>query len=320
MFLFIGILLWIFIIILRLTCFSTKTTYKVGKKLLGKDDKEENEIEKATKGVIKTSGKVTYRVIIFILSVLRDFCFFLGSILTWLDTVVFLVLVIATAGYITIYSTDVTTENNTSNIVNVGTEEETSGSNRGQIGVSGMPVNTNVEDGYEYSNDDIQMPRFSQGDARWRANTYGTSTIGYGGCGPSCISIVVSTLLCETITPDKVVEKLETVRPEDGMWYWVNGAGSSHEIFGEMATAYNLSCDSMGTTEDDIRDSLESGKFVICGLQTGNVYTASGGHFVVIRKYSDGMYYINDPGGFFDKDTGYSWSDIVPVTSVRNFY
>ena len=63
-----------------------------------------------------------------------------------------------------------------------------------------------------------------------------------------------------------------------------------------------------------------SGKCIIICVKNGPVYKG-GGHFIVIRDVTeDGKFLINDSANFFNLNTGYTYSDLGPITMARAIY
>lgn len=65
---------------------------------------------------------------------------------------------------------------------------------------------------------------FNQGEEPWRSMTYGTSTIGAAGCGPTSLAIVISTLTGQNVTPQM------TASYAISNGEYVPGVGTSHSF------------------------------------------------------------------------------------------
>lgn len=52
-----------------------------------------------------------------------------------------------------------------------------------------------------FSDGETQVVYYNQLDERWKYELYGTDTIGGYACGPTAMSIVVSSLTSETVDP-----------------------------------------------------------------------------------------------------------------------
>ena len=140
----------------------------------------------------------------------------------------------------------------------------------------------------EYEHTD-EMPHFLQWDVRWGFADYGGETVAYAGCGPLALSMVGYHLTrdAKTFSPDKVVKY---AIDED---YCVPDAGTAWALMDEGATDLGLQVENLPLVENILIDRLEQGKPIILIMGPG-VFTNSG-HFIVLRDYKDGYFYINDP-------------------------
>lgn len=132
---------------------------------------------------------------------------------------------------------------------------------------------------------------YNQLDERWADVMYGTSsTIGQGGCGPTAMAIVISTLT--GVAHDPV--ELAQWSVENG--YRCEGNGSYHMLIPSSAAAYGLSCEN-NLNAQGILDALSSGKLVVAIMSKGHF--TRGGHFIVLRGItSDGKILVADPASY----------------------
>lgn len=132
------------------------------------------------------------------------------------------------------------------------------------------------------------FPLFTQWDKRWGYVSYGDSNIGFAGCGPACLSMVIYSLTRdENVTPDTVAKFSES----NG--YYVNNVGTSWSLFKEGAESYNLKVSSLNITQKDMQKALDNGKILILAVGPGDFTT--GGHFVVVYGYDNVGFKVNDP-------------------------
>ena len=61
-------------------------------------------------------------------------------------------------------------------------------------------------DGVIFSDGETQVVYYNQLDERWKYELYGTDTIGGYACGPTAMSIVVSSLTSETVDPPHMAQ------------------------------------------------------------------------------------------------------------------
>ncbi len=143
-----------------------------------------------------------------------------------------------------------------------------------------------------------EIPHLLQWDERWGYSTYGTSTIAVSGCGPTCMSMVISGLTGDnSVTPAKVAEySMENEYVDssnDTVWLFMQEASQHWGITGYEITA----------EESDVEEQLLAGHPVICSVGPGDF--TKNGHFLVLAGYEDGKVRINDP--FSKKNSEKLW-------------
>jgi len=149
---------------------------------------------------------------------------------------------------------------------------------------------------------------FNQLDEAYAGKPYGTDNIGGYGCGPTAMSIVVSSLTGETVNPVKMAEWAY----DNG--YWCKGSGSYHALIPGAAKAWNLPVEGCTAAEPQrIVDALSSGKLVVAIMTTGH-FTSSG-HFIVLRGVKDGQILVADPASYRRSQQEWDLSIIVSEAS-----
>ena len=130
-------------------------------------------------------------------------------------------------------------------------------------------------EGIVFADGGMEGVYYNQLDERWSSTMYGTSgTIGEGGCGPTAMSIIISTLTGEPHDPVELANWSVT----NG--HRCEGNGSYHSLIPAAAEGYGLS--SKGNlSAQDIVDTLSSGKLVVAIMSKG--YFTNSGHFIVLR-------------------------------------
>ncbi len=146
-------------------------------------------------------------------------------------------------------------------------------------------------EGVVFADGGREVVYYNQLDERWEDVMYGTSsTIGQGGCGPTSMAIVISTLTGEAHDPVELAQW----SVENG--YRCEGNGSYHMLIPSAAAAYGLSCEK-NLTAQGILDALSSGKLVVAIMSKGHF--TRGGHFIVLRGItSDGKILVADPASY----------------------
>ena len=148
----------------------------------------------------------------------------------------------------------------------------------------------------EYSSDTFlstsngaDLVYYNQGNEPWGSIIYGgQDTLAKYGCGPTVLSMVLSTFLKEDITPKDTAEWAF----ENG--YYASQSGSYHTIIPDGATAFGLDVTSLDRPSSQvILEELKQGKLIVVLMNTG-AFTNQG-HFLILRDYTaDGQLLVAD--------------------------
>lgn len=166
-----------------------------------------------------------------------------------------------------------------------------------------------VETGVRYN-----IPRFYQTDSRWSSISYGSSTIGIAGCGPTSFAMVATGMnpknlrLLDTngdkiISPPEAARYAEThgYKSSDGTgWGFFQDAGSK---IGLTVTQYSVS------QYNQVLADLKNGYPVISSQGPG-LFTRSG-HFIVLVGFKDGKIIVNDPASVTRSNKTWTTQEIV---------
>ena len=151
---------------------------------------------------------------------------------------------------------------------------------------------------------------FNQLDERYANEPYGTDNIGGYACGPTSMSIVVSSLTSETVDP----VEMSKWAYEKG--YWCSKSGSYHTLIPGAAKAWGLTVEGCTASEPQrIVDALSEGKLVVA-LMTKGHFTKSG-HFIVLRGVQDGQILVADPASYNRSQKLWDLSIILSEASKR---
>ena len=131
---------------------------------------------------------------------------------------------------------------------------------------------------------------FNQTEEPWGSMPYGTSTIGAAGCGPTSMSIVISTLT------GKIVNPQTTCAFSMNNGEYVPGAGTAHSFIGNAASNWGLTCERVGKDRMDyVVQSLKEGKMVVEICEAYTITGSGSGHFIVFTGVTrDGYITIAD--------------------------
>lgn len=151
--------------------------------------------------------------------------------------------------------------------------------------------NWNVELG-EYQG----LTYYSQIDNRWKNNLYTsvgnrTQTIGSSGCGPTCASMVVSSIK-GTITPDVMANLFVKYgyRSSNNGTYW--------SAYRAVADEFNIDYTETSNINKAI-DLLRNNNYIIASC--GNGLFTTGGHYIIIVGIEDNTLKIYDPYNYTGK-------------------
>lgn len=163
-------------------------------------------------------------------------------------------------------------------------------------------------EGVVFTDGSMEVTYYNQLDERWASKMYGTSsTIGEAGCGPTAMSIVISTFTGESHDP------LEMCNWAAANGYRCEGSGSYHSLIPGAALAWGLSCEG-NLSAQGIVDALSNGKLVVVIMGKGH-FTKSG-HFIVLRGVtSEGKILVADPASH--RRSGQEWDLSLIMNEAR---
>ena len=142
-----------------------------------------------------------------------------------------------------------------------------------------------------FTDGQTEVVYFNQLDERYSNMPYGTDDIGGYGCGPTAMSIVVSSLTSETVDP------IAMARWSYENGYWCSKSGSYHSLIPAAAKEWGLNVEGCSASEGQkIVDALSNGKLVVAIMLKGH-FTSSG-HFIVLRGVKDGKILVADPASY----------------------
>lgn len=137
----------------------------------------------------------------------------------------------------------------------------------------------------------IEVVYFNQKGEEWADKPYGTDPLGGYGCGPTSMSMIVSSLRSETVDPAEMAEFCY----ESG--YWCKGQGSYLSIVNGVADAYSLNCTPLAPdklNKETLLSQLAGGDMAVALMHKGHFTT--GGHFIVLRGVTlEGQILVADP-------------------------
>lgn len=149
------------------------------------------------------------------------------------------------------------------------------------------------------------IPCLQQWDERWGYLSYGNEMIAIDGCGPTCLSMVVSGLLQDsTKTPDAMAEFSIDNN------YYTAASGSAWSLMSSGAGKQGLKYESVVVGADSIAAQLEQEHPVICSMKPGDFTTT--GHFIVLTGVTEeGKVTVNDPNSIANSEKEWDMETLV---------
>ncbi|KGM93986.1 murein hydrolase [Clostridium novyi A str. 4552] len=144
--------------------------------------------------------------------------------------------------------------------------------------------------GISFKDSSTEVVYYNQADARWKDKPYGkTGTIGRSACGPTSLSIVVSSFTNKKVDP----VQMSKWAYENG--YYCEGVGSYHTLIPYGAKHFGLKVEGCTANEPQrIVDALSKGKLIIAIMSKGHFTRC--GHFIVLRGVTvDKRILVADP-------------------------
>lgn len=134
-----------------------------------------------------------------------------------------------------------------------------------------------------------EIPALYQWDERWGYASYGDGLMALTGCGPTALSMVLSYL-----KEDPSITPLRIARFSEQNNLYVNGAGTSWDLFRIYSKTVSIHCMDIELTKQALQNSLSKGHPIIASMNPGDFTTT--GHLIVLTGLdADGKVIVHDP-------------------------
>jgi len=154
------------------------------------------------------------------------------------------------------------------------------------------------------------LPMFLQWDPRWGYETYGGGFMGVRGCGPTCLSMVLSGLTGHTEW-----NPLRTAQYAEENGYYLENVGTEWGLMQKGAVDLGLTVAEVARTEQGIVDTLRAGDPIICAMGPGD-FTYSG-HFIVLCSADEsGAITIHDPNSRINSERTWTAAELIPQIKI----
>lgn len=147
---------------------------------------------------------------------------------------------------------------------------------------------------------------YNQTDVRWADSIYGgNDPISTYGCGPTVLSMLVSSFTNQSMTPDAMAVWAKENH------YWASGSGSAHALIPEGVTHFGFSVESFSDySEQGIIHSLQNNYIFVALMGPGHF--TSNGHFIILADdWSGSSIRIADPNSLENTQTPWEASLIL---------
>ena len=162
----------------------------------------------------------------------------------------------------------------------------------------------------EYENCET-VPLFMQWDKRWGYIQYSGDVAGLTGCGPVCLSMVAYYLTKDpNMSPDEIM-KFATLNG-----YSTNGNGSKWTLISKGGEKLGFEVTELPLDETRMVNALQAGNPIILVMGPGHFTTT--GHFIVLTKYEDGAFSVNDPNSHKNSERTWTYEEIKD--EIRNIW
>ena len=84
----------------------------------------------------------------------------------------------------------------------------------------------------------------------------------------------------------------------------------------EGATSLGLTSEELSLSKERMIAALDDGKLIICSMEPGD-FTKKG-HFILIRSYENGLFYVNDPNSEARSKVGWDYERLS--TQISNMW
>lgn len=167
-------------------------------------------------------------------------------------------------------------------------------------------VNMNITDELK----DDQIPMLLQWDERWGYKVYGDDMMAINGCGPTCLSMVISYLKGSGQYHPYYIAQYAYRHG------YYRTQGTSWSLMSDGAKSFGVKVKELPLDEQTIIYHLKNHHPVICSVSNG-IFTSTG-HFIVLREYKDGYIYVNDPNSIEKSQKGYTFDEIK--NQIKNLW
>lgn len=149
-----------------------------------------------------------------------------------------------------------------------------------------------------------RIPFLYQWDNRWGFESYGNSTIGLAGSGPTCLSMAVIGLTGDTSINPLVVA---TYGANNGHYYWDSGS-TAWTLISQGSKNYGLNVRETWLDESNLKNCLDNGEILIMVVGKGHFDVA--GAFILVSGYDSEGFIVHDTDSIANSQQRWTYDDI----------
>ncbi|NVF10716.1 C39 family peptidase [Anaerococcus sp. AGMB00486] len=163
--------------------------------------------------------------------------------------------------------------------------------------------NNGIYDFENYDGESVSFnrltPYYIQWDNRWAYNRLGSSVIGYAGCGPTSISMILNRL-----NPN--LDLNPAILSSDAENYMTDN-GIDWSFFTFAANKYGFNIKTIDLDEDKMIEILKQYPLLI---SVNKGYFTLSGHILVIDSYKNGKFIVNDPNSIKNSEKTWTFNQL----------
>ena len=144
------------------------------------------------------------------------------------------------------------------------------------------------------------VPLYLAYDSRWAYADYGKTVLGLNGNAPTCLSMA-----CVYLTRDGSKNPIIIGDYSMEQGYLDENGHTDYKLMTEGAKEFGLEATELSLDKESLINALQNGEVVICAVNSGDFTKDKS--FIVIKGYTNGFFYINDPSSEARSSVGWDF-------------
>lgn len=166
-------------------------------------------------------------------------------------------------------------------------------------------IDPTIIDDYEYPRYGYssKVPLYIQWDDEWGHQNYGQGVLGYTGCAPTSVAMVISALKND---PSIKPNKLAKISDKKG---FSSEVGTSWDFYPYIADTYGLRMVQANPSYDTIKKNLENGNLIVVSVGQGD-FTFESHVMAIVGLDKDGKLLIHDPNNVENSQKSWDYESV----------